>query len=90
LPSYAEAVEHEYTVRDPSRRIEFERPDPMTPTPALTRSQAETLIRVLDEEHVDETRTAIAARDAALVAVLLRLCVREPAPTTSYGQRWPC
>jgi integrase len=74
---YAEAVEHEYVVRDPSRRIEFERKDPLTPTPALTRAQARTLIRVIDEERTDDTLAAIAARDAALVAVLLRLCLRE-------------
>jgi integrase/recombinase XerC len=74
---YAEAVDLDLTGRDPTRRIDFERQEPMTPTPALTRSQAQTLIRIIDDEVADETRSAIATRDAALVGVLLRMCLRE-------------
>lgn len=73
---YAEAVERTWVVADPSKGIRAPHRENDDETPALTREEALRLIASIRAECDHPERGIIARRDLAIVAVMLRMCLR--------------
>ena len=73
---YEEAIERKWIDRNPARNVKVKAPEAERPTPALTREEAETLLRAIRGEFASPRRGLIARRDYAVILLMLRLLLR--------------